>query len=103
MRGNYVPAADSVYAEPQRDPNVLAWRSNKLVFKDTPLREIIPVLQNQYHVNVSVATPGILDCLFTSTFEDAALAEVLEAVSLSLDLRYAYRDGKYVLTGEGCR
>ncbi len=103
MRGNYLPVADSVYGEPHGDGNALAWRSDKLVFKDTPLREMLPALQKQYGVPVEVADPSLLNCLFTSTFEDAALAEVLEAVSLSLDLRYAYRDGKYVLTGEGCR
>jgi ferric-dicitrate binding protein FerR (iron transport regulator) len=58
MRGNYVPAADSVYAELQRDPNVLAWRSNKLVFKDTPLREMFPVLQKQYGVPSGSGRPG---------------------------------------------
>jgi ferric-dicitrate binding protein FerR (iron transport regulator) len=102
MRGNYLPAADSVYAGPQRDPNVLAWRSNKLVFRDTPLREMLPVLQKQYGVPVGVADPAILPCLFTSTFENAPLAEVLEAVALALDLQYVYRDGKYLLTGKGC-
>jgi ferric-dicitrate binding protein FerR (iron transport regulator) len=103
MRGNYLPVADSVYGEPHGDGNALAWRSDKLVFKDTPLREMLPALQKQYGVPVEVADPSLLNCLFTSTFEDAALEEVLEAVSLALDLRYAYRDGKYVLTGEGCR
>ena len=102
MRGSYLPAADSVYAGPQRDPNVLAWRSNKLVFKDTPLREMLPVLQKQYGVPVGAADPAVLNCLFTSTFENAPLAEVLEAVALALDLQYVYRDGKYLLTGKGC-
>ncbi len=102
MRGNYLPAADSVYAGPQRDPNVLAWRSNKLVFKDTPLREMLPLLQKQYGVPVEAADPAVLNCLFTSTFEDTPLAEVLEAVALALDLQYVYRGGKYLLTGKGC-
>jgi ferric-dicitrate binding protein FerR (iron transport regulator) len=101
-RGNYLPAADSVYGEPQRDPNALAWRSNKLVFNDTPLRQMLTVLQEQYGVTVEVSHPALLDCLFTSTFEEAPLAEVLDAVALALDLQYVYRDGKYLLTGKGC-
>ena len=102
MRGNYLPAADSVYGEPQRGPNALAWRSNKLVFNDTPLHEMLTVLQKQYNVPIQVSHPGLLDCLFTGTFEGTPLAEVLDAVALALDFRYVYRDGKYLLTGKGC-
>jgi ferric-dicitrate binding protein FerR (iron transport regulator) len=102
MRGNYVPAADSVYSEPQPDRNALAWRSNKLVFNDTPLREMLTVLQKHYGMTVEVSHPALLNCLFTSTFEEAPLTEVLDAVALALDLQYVYRDGKYLLTGKGC-
>jgi ferric-dicitrate binding protein FerR (iron transport regulator) len=102
MRGNYLPAADSVYGEPQGDPNALAWRSNKLVFNDTPLREMLTLLQKQYNVPIQVSHPGLLDCLFTGTFEEAPLAEVLDAIALALDFQYVYRDGKYLLTGKGC-
>ncbi|MBD0254243.1 MAG: FecR domain-containing protein [Cytophagales bacterium] len=98
MRGNYLPAADSVYGE----PDAPAWQSSKLVFKDTPLREMLPALRKQYGVPVEVADPSLLNCLFTSTFEGVPLTEVLEAVALALDLRYVYRDGKYLLTGKGC-
>ncbi len=102
MRGNYLPVADSAYGELQGDPNALAWRSNKLVFNDASLREMLTVLQKQYGVPVEVAHPNLLNCLFTGTFDDTPLPEVLDAIALALDLQYVYRDGKYLLTGKGC-
>jgi hypothetical protein len=43
-----------------------------------------------------------LNCRFTSTFEQARLEEILQAITLSLDLHYHYDGKKYILTGEGC-
>lgn len=96
-------AGNALEKEAATDPNRLAWKTQRLVFKDLPLRQVIPVLENYYHTRIAVPNPAVLDCRFRGTFRAAALPQVLEVLAFGLDLTYARQPGGYVLTGRGCQ
>jgi transmembrane sensor len=102
MTGYWIENSDSVYFERKVDPNILAWQNNRLIFQNATVEEVVRVIEKHFKVSVQVAVPGILACRFTSTFENAQLTEVLESLTMALDLRYTQTGNRYILTGQGC-
>lgn len=84
--------------------NALAWRDRKLTFRATQLSKVIEAMEHYFNIHITPEDPGLLNCRFTSTFDDPTLEEVLEALSVSLDLKFSKQNNDtYVLSGKGCR
>ncbi|MEM1121862.1 MAG: FecR domain-containing protein [Bacteroidota bacterium] len=63
-----------------------AWRFERLVFKETPIRKVMQRLQDEFNWKVSVANRGILDRKITATIPKNDPALLLEALSEIYDL-----------------
>jgi ferric-dicitrate binding protein FerR (iron transport regulator) len=87
---------------PETDLNVMAWKDKRLIFKKTPLHEVIKTLRNYFNVDIQITNEKLLRCRFTSSFEDPTLQEVLETISLALNLKIDHQSETYSLDGEGC-
>src|SRR3989337_844501 len=66
--------------------NALAWKENRLIFKKTILSEVAAVLEEHFNVDSEVRNKNALGCRFTGSFEKPSLSEIIEALSVSLDL-----------------
>jgi len=64
----------------------LAWTKGSHVFKRTRLAEAIAELERWYDVDIRVADAGLLDLRFTASFTGESLGQVLEVLSVALDL-----------------
>jgi transmembrane sensor len=84
------------------NPNSIAWKNKALVFKKTPLREVLNTVQNYFKTSIKVKNEDLLNCRFTSAFKDPTLEEVIEAISLSLNLQVDHQSNVYTLDGAGC-
>lgn len=102
MKGVYLASSDSIYSTDNGETNFLAWQTDKLIFDNTPIKDVLQVLNKQFNVDIQVSEQEILSCKFTSTFEKATLKEVLNILSLSLGLHYMREGDRYILKGEGC-
>jgi ferric-dicitrate binding protein FerR (iron transport regulator) len=102
LKGLYQKSLDSVYRSVNTDFNFRAWQDNRLIFENLLLQEVINILEKQYKIVIKPANPAILNCRFTSTFEQARLEEILQAITLSLDLHYHYDGKRYIISGNGC-
>ena len=85
------------------DPNFMAWKTQRLVFRNMALKNVIYTLSEYYGVTFQIKTPAILDFKFTGSFEKARLETVMEVLAYSLGFEYYYDRDKYVLTGSRCR
>jgi transmembrane sensor len=83
--------------------NVLSWKTKQLVFKKTRLTDVVDAIESYFGVQVTSANPDLLQCRFTGTFPDPQIEEVLEALSVSLNINVIHQDGRYLLQGEGCQ
>jgi transmembrane sensor len=70
----------------------LAWTKGRLVFDDTPLREVLPQLSHWYDVEFEVADGALASRRLTATVAGEALPQTLELIASSLDLRYERHD-----------
>lgn len=85
------------------DENAIAWKTGKLQFDKSPLKEVFTVLKDHYNIEIDVKNLEILSCRFTSTFENATVHEVMETLSISLELSISQIGNVYTINGKGCK
>jgi ferric-dicitrate binding protein FerR (iron transport regulator) len=92
-----------VASTPIVDVNFDAWKKEKIVFNNTKLDEVSRTLEKYYAVSLQLNTPEILNCRFTGTFEKSGINEILKILAASFNLSYDKQEGKYIISGKGCK
>jgi transmembrane sensor len=65
-----------------------AWTSGQLDFNDTPVADIIAVLQDTYNVRITVSDPALLRQKLTGSLPGSDLDGLLTSFSKSLDVKF---------------
>jgi transmembrane sensor len=85
------------------NPNFNSWCTQKLVFKNTELEDILPLVEELYNISFQVNEKRILSCRFTGKFENAKLEDVLKTLSYSMEINFTSQIGNYYqVSGKGC-
>jgi ferric-dicitrate binding protein FerR (iron transport regulator) len=66
----------------------IAWKSGKLMFRDDNMSTVVEKLQRWYNVKIVIEDKEISDYVYTATFIDESLDQVLKMLSLSAPIRY---------------
>jgi transmembrane sensor len=69
------------------DPNFLAWKTGKLIFRNTPLNLVASTLTDYYGRIIRVEDAGKANIPFTSTFDHQSLHDVITILELSLGVK----------------
>lgn len=110
-----VATGDSVYLSPnermtlQKSTGIMSiarmdlshsdtWIHNELFFDEIPLSEIAKALSRRYDVEIEVA-PHLGDKPFYGQFNasQSNINDILKMMSLTNQMRYKYKDGKYII------
>ena len=102
MNGIFNKKDGTMVHETEADRNIVAWKEKRLVFRKTPLGEVAKTLERYFKTDIRIKNEKLLICRFTSEFNDPTLQEVIEALSVALDLKVEYQSNSYALDGEGC-
>ncbi|MFT2009156.1 FecR family protein [Pontibacter sp. 13R65] len=86
----------------EKDLNFLAWKTNSLIFRNTPLPQVLKDLNKHYHVSLQLSTNNLQQCELTSTFEQQSLEEVLEEIALVLPITVERSQTTILISGKGC-
>ncbi|MEO9475405.1 MAG: FecR domain-containing protein [Cyclobacteriaceae bacterium] len=78
------------------------WRTRSLTFSGQKIPYIIKSLQSAYGNPIILDSDAIKACSLTAKFENEELEEILEVLSITLNLVVEKKSGSYILTGEGC-
>lgn len=73
----------------------LGWKDGKLIFKDTPLREVKPYLERWFDITCILADSSLGSLELTASFSGEPMTEVLNVIALSMDVRYK-REGRKI-------
>jgi len=68
------------------NPNFLAWKTNDLIFNETPLSEVIRCLEKVYHIEIQLSEPGLEALELTAHFDKKPIDFVLNVVRLTFNL-----------------
>jgi ferric-dicitrate binding protein FerR (iron transport regulator) len=67
-----------------------AWRFGKLVFDETPMKDVARDLERWFGIKVILTDPRLNEYRFTTTFENQSLQQVLELLELSSPIKSKY-------------
>lgn len=96
-------AHGEIVKEEHSDPNLLAWKTKKLRFNDTPFGEIVDILGKVYQKDIVVLNPDILNCRITATFDGQSLEAVLLVLKSTINIHVKPNGTKIEISGEGCQ
>ena len=82
--------------------DMTAWRTNRLVFNRTPLREVARTLERTYNVKVTFKNADLANCKLNGTFDNKPLTKILMVLGSTMNLRYRMAGNTVELTGQGC-
>lgn len=60
--------------------NSIAWKTGDLLFEETPLSEVIPVLNSVYNVNIVITDPGIDTTRIDGEYHGDPLDQILHVI-----------------------
>jgi transmembrane sensor len=66
----------------------IAWKSGKLMFRDDRMDLVVEKLERWYNVDIEIKEKEISDYIYTATFIDESLDQVLKMLSLSAPISY---------------
>jgi ferric-dicitrate binding protein FerR (iron transport regulator) len=82
------------------DPNT---KTIKFDFRDTSLSDIIALLQETYHVDITLTPKSIGSCQITTQFFDEDLATIITIITETLGFKYQYEDHHFKIEGKPCQ
>lgn len=92
------PAEKAIYAAKDNRLSVtsvntdreLDWLYNRLVFKKTPMKEVLDHISTFYDVDIEIADRSVAQHTFTGTFENKPLRQVLDYIALASKMTYSF-------------
>jgi ferric-dicitrate binding protein FerR (iron transport regulator) len=100
--GLYHKSRKSLKLIPTSDPNSISWWTRELFFQETPLEEVVDLLNRVFDVNIVIMNPELASCPLTVTFRGQSLEAILHVLEQTLDLQVARKGNEIRLDGEGC-
>jgi transmembrane sensor len=92
---DFVKAAVDAEAE-------LAWKGRFVILDATTMEEAARILEEKYHVKISLANDQLKKCRITSTFlNDEKLDDVLAVVTTAVNATYTLNGNIAVISGDG--
>ena len=72
----------------------VAWKSGKLMFRDDKMDKVVEKLQRWYNVDFEIKDKEISSYVYTATFVDESLDQVLKMLSISAPISYKISERK---------
>lgn len=66
---------------------LLDWVQGKMIFRNTPLQNVLADLENRYGVRIIVNDDEILNNRFTSSFDNESLNQVMTVLKITFDIK----------------
>ncbi len=102
-RGKYDRKSGTLEKEGAFDENTLAWKTRRLVFNATPLSEVAGHMETYFMVDISISPEEMSQCLYTGTFEEPSLTEMLTVIGATFNLEIKQEGKKVMWMGKSCQ
>lgn len=104
QRAVFSKKANSINVEQVQAERISSWRSDKLIFDETPFYEVIPQLERWYDVKINVLDEAreSLTCSLTAELENEKLIDVLSLLKASHGISYTVEGKEIFIRGKLC-
>lgn len=97
--GTYLKSSQQLSEQTNMDPNFLAWKTKRLVYKNERLEKVVYDLNRTFHAQVSLADPDLKNCPITATYQDKSLNAILRIIEKTLTLKATTNGQQTVISG----
>jgi transmembrane sensor len=95
-------AEHSIAKHEADDPNLLAWKTRRMVFENASLGEVVEVLNGVYQSRIKLEDPGLAGCRVTVTFDGQSLESVLNVLRATLGISTTSASDGITISGKAC-
>jgi len=82
QKGIYDQSTNTIAEMIEKDMNELAWHSDKLIFMNTPLNEVLNDLSRQFEVDITLADANLNSCKYGGTHKvNQGITVILKAIA----------------------
>ncbi len=71
-----------------------AWKEGMLIFRDDQMDEVVRKLNRWFNVEITLQSPELKDYVYTATYRDETLPQILELLKISAPVKYNITDRK---------
>ena len=82
--------------------NFNSWKTKQITFEDTPMPDVIRIINEIYKSDVKLVGAQLVDCPVTTTFDNQSLESILNVLESTLDLSIKQKGNSIEISGEGC-
>ncbi len=90
-------ALDTMVAKPQLEEAV-AWKDNKLVFRDETFHDLSKRMERWYDVKIEIKDEELLNAIFSGAFVKESVEQALDALKLATPFRYTMEKNYILIT-----
>ncbi len=76
--------------------NDIAWLKGEIVFEDTPMSEVLKVIERWYGKDFNVKDSTFFKYKLNATFKSESLVQILDIISLCTSIKYRIEDEKII-------
>ena len=98
QKATYNRTHNSVIIDTVDSKEIIAWKSGKLVFNETPLEEVIKDLKRKYSVEFVIESDSLSHYRFTGVFNNLSLTESLQILEKSSSIKYKLKNNKVMIS-----
>lgn len=70
------------------------WKNGILIFRDDPMNEVTRKLSHRFNVDIELQSPDLKEYVYTATFINESLPQILELLKISAPIKYTIIDQK---------
>ncbi|MDY6799783.1 MAG: FecR family protein [Bacteroidota bacterium] len=79
------------------DPNIMAWKTKNIVFREEHLVKVFNTLSRVYHVDIHAENEEILNYRLTTTFKNQDIESVIEVICATFNLKVNYENNEIII------
>ncbi|MFA5328085.1 MAG: FecR domain-containing protein [Prolixibacteraceae bacterium] len=76
-----------------------SWIDGKLIFRDDPMTEVVRKLDRWFNVQIEMADPEIAGYIYTATFQNETIEQILNLITRTSPVEYSVLQGKRLKDG----
>ncbi|MFT4736697.1 MAG: transmembrane sensor [Cyclobacteriaceae bacterium] len=98
----YQSSSNKLTKENDRLGNSLVWKTRTFQFDETPLAEVILLLEKEFDREVKISNEALNRCTVSGQFKTDDLEVILDQISIVLNATYSIKKQQYLISGTGC-
>jgi transmembrane sensor len=101
-KGVLIKKSGKLFKVQNDNPNFQAWKTRNFDFDDTPLMEVIKLLNGVYGKSLYIENNQLKKCPITVSFQDLPFESILKVLENTLDLTIEENNTGLLITGDSC-